>query len=384
MDLSNLDIELTQRCNLACPYCYLGQHKMTGTVSRQTLLDCLDLVALAGTVKPTARRKATQVTFYGGEPLLAFEELRYCVEQAAARGYQLQFAVVSNGTIAPPEIVEFCRRHKISVQRSLDGSPAAMKICRGEGTLQRYAQATRAWKDYGRSRRMTVVPETVKYLLGSLRYMQALGFKKGFSPMPDFYSDWQPPDVEEFKRQLWALADELIRDVRAGKPPFYCYWFDRDYRERFRARRGYRSPIGCGAGRGLWCVSWDGYVFLCHRFTSEDRDSPWCAGALRDVLDGTARGFGADVRDGLQAFWAHADRPQCRHCEGRYGCTRGCYHSNVKCTGSMIEPPPLYCELKTESAKVIQYIDNALRADHPQWWRPATSSAPRSAVTASA
>jgi len=361
---TSLDIELTQHCNLDCPYCYLGRLKQKGTITRETLTDCLDLLAVWSDTKTVA------VNFYGGEPLCAFPQITFFVDAAKARGYTPRYTVVSNGTIDKADIVDYCKTHGMTVQRSLDGCPSAMELCRGKGTLDRYIEATQAWKDYGKTRRSTIIPETAKFLLGSLRYMAKLGFRKGFSPMPDYYADWKPEHIAQFKLNLWAMADELIKDVKAGKQPFYMYWFARDYNARFTAGKNYKPPIGCGAGRGLHCVSWDGYLYMCHRFTSEPRDSEFCAGKIRDIIDGTARGYGPTVMEGLQHFWTKQPRDKCQGCAGVYGCTRGCYHSNVKTTGDMREPVPLYCTLKQEAARVIQYIDNQLRPTHPDWFQP--------------
>jgi sulfatase maturation enzyme AslB (radical SAM superfamily) len=367
LSISYLDIELTQRCNLSCPYCYLGQHKQTATISEETLEDCLDLLAVWGKVKG---QDPTEISFYGGEPLAAFPQMRYFVEGAKARGYRLKYSIISNGTIAKPEIVDYCRVNNLSIQRSLDGCPSAMKLCRGEGTLDQYNAATPLWKDYGKTRRSTIIPETAKFICESLTYMHGLGFAKGMSPQPDYYADWSAEQADDFKRNLWLVAEELVRDVRAGRRPFYFYWFDREYAAHLTAGKDYRPSPGCGAGRSLWCCSWDGYLFICHRFSSEARDSEFCAGAVADVVAGMARGIGDRVKDCVGRCERKEMPESCRDCIGYYGCCRGCYHVNYKCTGDLQTPPPLYCELKRESARVVTWIDGQLRGKNPQWWKP--------------
>lgn len=383
MNVAGLDIELTQRCNLKCPYCYIGQGRCQSaeTISRETLDDCLDLIAVWGQPRPTPQQKATEVTFYGGEPLLAFGQLRHFVEAAWARGYRLRYAAVSNGTIDRPEIVDYCCRRGIRVQRSLDGCPEAMEKCRGAGTLERYNRATAIWRDYDQTRRMTVIPETARYLWQSLKYFTELGFRKGLSPQPDYYADWSPQHVEDFKTQLWELGSEIVRDVRAGRPAFYHYWFDREY-DRFRAvpNRSYKSGVGCGAGKGLWCCSWDGFLFICHRFASEPRDSQFCAGPLRAVVENSAPGVGQGLRESLQRYWRREVPVECRSCIGRYGCTMGCYHVNFKCQGDIGRPPALYCELKREAAQVVTWIDSRLRDQNPRWWDGSRRQRPAAAT----
>ena len=63
---------------------------------------------------------------------------------------------------------------------------------------------------------MTVIPETARYLAESLKYFTDLGFRKGLSPQPDYYADWSPQQVEDFKAQLWELGADRAR--RACRP----------------------------------------------------------------------------------------------------------------------------------------------------------------------
>ena len=371
MTLTHLDLELTTACNLRCPYCYIGQGacQTKATISNETLEDALDLIAMWGLTQPKGKQQATECNFYGGEPLLAFDQLRYFVEGAKARGYKLRYCVISNGTIDKPDIVDYCKHNGIKVQRSLDGCPEAMELCRGAGTLEKYNEATQVWQDYDWTRRSTIIPATAKYIAQSLKYFEQQGFRKGISPQPDYYADWSPQEIEDFRESLWELGSETVRDVRAGRGVFHTFWFQKEF-DRFKAvpNRGYKSSIGCGAGKGLWCCSWDGYLFICHRFASESRDSEWCVGRVRDVVDGTARGLGTTVQANLQRYWRKQTNPECSDCIGRYGCTMGCYHVNHKCTGSMLTPPPLYCTIKRETAQVVTWIDQRLRDQDSRWW----------------
>jgi len=364
--IGHLDIDLTRKCNLNCPYCYLGKLKCRETMDDEVLAACLELVAKLGTVTDT--RRASTVNFYGGEPLLAFDKIRWFVEAAAARGYKLRYCVVSNGVIAAPEIVTFCRRHKMTVQRSLDGCPQAMELCRGRGTLERYNKATEVWQDLGRTRRTTVIPETAQHPVASVQYMHELGFRKGTSPQPDYYSQWKPEQLKAFRDNLWLLAQDYVKDFREGRGGFYTWWFEQEFR-RFDWQRGRPETLGCGAGRTLFCVAWDGYVFPCHRFSTEERDSEFCGGHIQDYLAGKERGFGPAVLQKLQQAWDKQRPAQCTECVGQYGCQGNCYHANLKTTGDMLVPSPVYCEFNREAALCVQWIDNQLRAIDPQWWK---------------
>ena len=369
MEITTLDIELTQRCNLRCPYCYLGQVKAAGTIGEDVLDNCIELLDKFG--KHSVEKPLT-VNFYGGEPLLAFDRIRYFVENvtvAVPNGrIPYRYTALSNGTIADEPIIAYCREHKISVQRSLDGCPEAMAICRGPDALQQYTQGSAAWGDFKRTRRTTVLPETAKYLVDDLLYFRSIGFRAGFSPMPDYYSQWQPEHVEAFKAGLWRLGELFVKEYREKQHGFYLFWFDREF-ARFQIKRGSVTAQGCGAGLGLLCVAWTGHLYLCHRFTSEPVGSPFCFGHIGEVLAGAPHGFGGLVEDRLAEMKAGKRPLRCRSCVGQYGCNVCCHHSNWKCSGKLGEPPQLFCELKRESAKVVTWIDNQLRQRWPNWWR---------------
>ena len=118
-------------------------------------------------------------------------------------------------------------------------------------------------------------------------------------------------------------------------------------------------------------MSWDGWIYLCHRFSKDPHDSDFCYGNLKGALAGTAKGYGEKVlnkveehRSGKPSFW----RAECRGCVAQYGCEKGCMHSNTKCTGDINQPPKLYCEIRKEAAMIVTWLDKELRAVDSEWW----------------
>ena len=69
------------------------------------------------------------VEFQGGEPLLAFDLVRYGVEQSRelnrSRHKRLQFVLCTNLVAVDDDILSFCLEHDIVLSTSLDG-PAAI------------------------------------------------------------------------------------------------------------------------------------------------------------------------------------------------------------------------------------------------------------------
>lgn len=94
-----LIVVTAQHCNLACPYCYQGPKKRSAKLSPKA---SSDLVRFA-TTAAFERGRDLKVTFYGGEPLLALDQILRLAEElqeaAAARNRTFSFSFITNGTL---------------------------------------------------------------------------------------------------------------------------------------------------------------------------------------------------------------------------------------------------------------------------------------------
>lgn len=112
---------ITLRCNHSCHYCQVSRQtedKLEYDMSFEHLDMAIDLMF---------RSPAPDVTmeFQGGEPLLAFDKVKYAVERALALNEKhrknITFVICTNITIVSDEILEFCKKHRILISTSLDG-----------------------------------------------------------------------------------------------------------------------------------------------------------------------------------------------------------------------------------------------------------------------
>ena len=83
---------LSEQCNLACKYCFLGNsevnaHKVTSyPMSFETADKALEFLGRQTEQDITQFEDEKEIIFYGGEPLLNFDTLKYVVERS--RFYQ--------------------------------------------------------------------------------------------------------------------------------------------------------------------------------------------------------------------------------------------------------------------------------------------------------
>ncbi len=112
---------VTLRCDHSCPYCQVSRQstdKAAFDMTEETADKALDFVFRSPS-------PAIKIEFQGGEPLLNFDMVKYIVGQAKERNQyenrDLQFVIATTLSLLTPEILSFCKKHKIILSSSLDG-----------------------------------------------------------------------------------------------------------------------------------------------------------------------------------------------------------------------------------------------------------------------
>lgn len=114
-----LELMLTERCNLRCRHCYLGE---AGEWE-------LPLPAVLQTLKEFQEMQGLRVLLSGGEPLLysRWQELNERLPE-----FELRLVLLSNGLLLTDMVIQELKVHE--VQLSLDGLETGHDLIRGRGT----------------------------------------------------------------------------------------------------------------------------------------------------------------------------------------------------------------------------------------------------------
>lgn len=127
-------IILTRTCNLACSYCYQGDHlvnklppHLRRTMTDEVMEKGLDWAA-------NWAQRGLQIAWYGGEPTLNFPIIKKWMplykERFAAAGKQVRFSITTNGTRMTDEIIAFLKEYEVGILLSLDGPPKLHNMTR--------------------------------------------------------------------------------------------------------------------------------------------------------------------------------------------------------------------------------------------------------------
>ena len=105
---------VTEKCNLACPYCYVTNRDRF--MARDTLDKALDDIAYYA---QRAGCLGVTISYFGGEPLLNWDLIKYSIPKVKARGWDQN--IITNMTLMTEEILAFCLEWGVEISWSFDG-----------------------------------------------------------------------------------------------------------------------------------------------------------------------------------------------------------------------------------------------------------------------
>ena len=109
-------LNLTQKCNLKCKYCFVTQQPKE--MDYKTAKDAVDFYAK----NALDNLDIPDITFFGGEPLLKFEYIiKPLVEYIRKRYGDFEISVTTNGTLLDEEKLKFLRDNNVGLLLSIDG-----------------------------------------------------------------------------------------------------------------------------------------------------------------------------------------------------------------------------------------------------------------------
>lgn len=288
--LRYLELQITNRCNLACRHCYLG--KAGG-------LD-LDKETLFGIFKEFEEMQGLRVLLSGGEPVLHKE---FWSINERLRDYAFRTVLLTNGSLITRETARRLKVHEVQV--SLDGMEDSHDLLRGEGSFNK--------------------------VISAIGYLQEAGIKISIATMVHSKNTSDFDALEEMIRNLdikeWnvdvpCMAGYLKDNREFIFPPsessrFLQYGF---------GGGSHGSSNGYVCGSHLCAVMPDGKVARCGFFTDEPLGT---------------------INEGIETCWKRlrhqrVDDLLC-NCEYIEECKGGCRYRAITYYGDIRSPDPVQC-----------------------------------------
>lgn len=144
--IRNIRLVLTEKCNLACGYCFVRQNiqKQKKDMSLDILYKALDLMIEKN------KGLDTEIHFFGGEPLLKWDLIKKAVEYMNHAVddkliSKVHYAITTNATLITPMISRFFKENDFEVSVSIDGKKSINDLYRkdpqGKGTYEAVKKA---------------------------------------------------------------------------------------------------------------------------------------------------------------------------------------------------------------------------------------------------
>jgi uncharacterized protein len=338
--LRGIILTLTERCNLRCDYCYVPVEQGR-TMTPEVAARAVDWFAANA-----AEDGTLGLSFFGGEPFLAAEQMRRVtghLRDCVPAHRSVRVVTPTNALAMSEADVAWCRQQDVELAISIDGGADSCGRKRAGGSTCAHALA-RAVPEILRKlppgaalARMTVTPANVGSLCANIRALGRMGFDR-IVYLPDYDAPWDEAALASWRREHQRLATWMIGARSAGKSvPELPAW------KAIEARLVRRVPRRrCGAGIDQVTVAPNGEVFPCYRFAYAKDAQVWRLGDVRDgILDAekVARLEQADVAR------LRPERGACASCAAADGCTHHCPAVGFLATGDVDRVPDIVCRL---------------------------------------
>jgi sulfatase maturation enzyme AslB (radical SAM superfamily) len=206
MKFSQLAFIVTDDCNYNCFYC--PQKKENIYMKQSTLEKAVEFFY------PFLDEEA-YIVFYGGEPLLAFDNIKYTVsllrEKSRQEEKKIKYSITTNGSLVTKEVLHFLNENGFNMVLSFDGLAQDMRNP-GSFTPTRDLIGHIQNKSYPNiefSTHSVFSPESVHKLSASLQYIIECGVTE-LTYALTWDIPWDDTVLQVFEKELTYLRDFLV------------------------------------------------------------------------------------------------------------------------------------------------------------------------------
>lgn len=336
-DYVELVISLTNDCNLRCKYCFVGEKNFCKKVISKDYIDeAIDSVKELAKIK---NKKEVFITFFGGEPTLYPELIKYSMKRAKEilKDFKVSFGITSNG-VFNKEVEQLLIDNNFTVTISMDGLPKfqdKQRVTAGnKGTSKIIEKTIKDLVENGINVivRMTITQEMIYEFKETIDYLADLGIKIiHFEPMTmggrakENEKSLQRPDPEQYANKLVQVIDYaktkgvsiISSTVMNALSPSYMF---------------------CdGIGKNKLAVTYEGVFSSC--LGVQNKDHPLADRFIvkeRNIKNWIEAKFGSYVDD-------YAKNNKCENCFAKYVCAGGCPSRNYYATGDFEKIDDMQC-----------------------------------------
>lgn len=323
-DYATFMVNVSQRCNLTCPYCYVKEGHFDYAevpIPRMPIKQAGNIVEHIHRHFPGLRIYGYH--FYGGEPLLNFNAIKTIVESAEEKaqetGTETDYHITTNGTLLTDEIADFMDKHRFTVYYSIDSDETT------HDELRKYRNGKGSYRDVSRNLEL-LRDRTGVHLIGSsvvrednsltnaLDKLMTTGASQCKAERVRLKDEDPLALVDDafagYLEDIRELADLYIDQIAASRKPV-------DYRltsKILQLLTHKRRDFFCPAGDRMFGVSANGELYPCALHV----------GRPQSVLGSVEQGPDSEKVAAFRQKFSADGQAVCRTCWNRTLCGGGC------------------------------------------------------------
>lgn len=272
--LFNAVINITDNCNLRCPYCFTEHNTRVidlGTIKSAIMFIIRQYENKKNTIK-TDRKPG--FTFFGGEPMLHFEDIikpivLWTESSGLREKYKITFSMTTNGTLLTEDNLHWLSEHNISILLSMDGDkptqdsqrPAAnekssfdMIVPNIPYILKYYPMVTF---------RSAIEPYNADKIFQNYLFARKNNFMNYFIT-PNIGANWDQNTITTAMEQLSLIAQVMYQDISQGVVPLVWNEIFTNMKEIFYNRSNENISFHhCGIGTNSIGIATNGDLYGC-------------------------------------------------------------------------------------------------------------------------
>lgn len=259
---------MTEACNLNCKYCYVN-HNSNEKISKKVLDGFIDMVyrQLMNNLNIDI-----SIDIFGGEPLLAWEEVQYLINQSNKKLFsyknRVRFVLFSNAILFTEEKLKFLKQSQIYVSYnfSVDGNKTCHNSARvyknGKGSwddvlkgIEVYKKVYQKDEKYFPVTKFMVSSDNIDYILDITKDMAERTNRLSLGLVRE---GWDDESVQKYEKNMTELAEYYIKNIDKK------LWIDL-FLIPIMDKQNKRNKF-CSAGTSSYGIAPNGDIYPCQRF----------------------------------------------------------------------------------------------------------------------
>lgn len=336
-----LDMVVTEKCNLACKYCYMHNNPIDMT---EEIVD--KTFELLPTILQSYSHNDCSIIYFGGEPLKNYNIIKYIHEKAKNNHFINSEVLISNLLCINNDIIDWITNENINVSWSFDGlwNENNRVLVDGSSSLDAYIKKIDDIKRLTVGCKVMISPASIPTMLDNVEFMyNTLGIKSlDYTIVRD--DIWSEEDIKNFKEQTIKLADLYIDYIERDTDLNICL-FSLPLLDMIVGKRQGKRPFGCFAGNSGIAIMPNGDMYPCPRFGT-NKEFKYCSVYNPD--------FNNMLELNKTVYINPIEIEQCKKCKLYTYCNAGCTYSQLKNGSKPLESIcKLYHIIYAESLRIF-------------------------------